>query len=210
MSINTDTLPERMKDLPIDARGFPVPWFVAWENGKPEFRAMDPAKFRRAIKEKLCWVCGNRLGVNLAFVAGPMCGINRTSAEPPGHRECALWSVQNCPFMNNPRMVRNESGLDSETLDSMAGFGIKRNPGVSMIWNTRQYEVFKVDNGFLIQMGEPESVGWWACGRSATRADVMESIDSGLPNLLAIAKTEKGGIEALEEARRRFDKWLPR
>jgi hypothetical protein len=96
-----------MRHLPIDERGYPVPWFVAWlPDGKPEFRAMDRTKWFRAIREKLCWVCGGKLGVNVCFVAGPMCGINRTSSEPPSHLECARYSSRNCPFLNNPRMVR--------------------------------------------------------------------------------------------------------
>jgi hypothetical protein len=52
-----------MSDLPVDERGFPVPWFVAWFDGKPEFRAMDGLKWIRAVREHLCWVCGGRLGV---------------------------------------------------------------------------------------------------------------------------------------------------
>jgi hypothetical protein len=31
-------LPLRMRGLPLDERGYPVPWFVAWIDGKPEFR----------------------------------------------------------------------------------------------------------------------------------------------------------------------------
>ena len=83
------SLPMRMRSLSIDERGFPIPWFVAYKDGKPEFRAMDGEKFVRALRGKLCWVCGQKLGVTMAFVAGPMCGINRTSAEPPSHRDCA-------------------------------------------------------------------------------------------------------------------------
>jgi hypothetical protein len=66
-----------------------VPWFVAWFDGKPEFRAMDGLKWIRAVREHLCWVCGGRLGVWQTFVLGPMCGINRTTVEPPCHLECA-------------------------------------------------------------------------------------------------------------------------
>jgi len=204
-------LPERMADLPVDDRGYPVPWFVAWHDGKPEFRAMDPAKFARAIKEKRCWVCGERLGVNLCFVAGPMCGINRTSSEPPSHLMCARWSAQNCPFLSNPRMVRGEDEeINNAALrESAAGFAITRNPGVVMLWVARQYETFKVGSGVLIQMGEPDSVEWYACGRPATREEVEASIESGLPNLEAIAKMERGGLQALAEARARFERWLP-
>jgi hypothetical protein len=198
-----------MASLPVDERGYVVPWFVDWLDGKPEFRAMDRAKFFRAIKEKLCWVCGGRLGVHVTFVAGPMCGINRTSSEPPNHRECAEWSAINCPFLSQPRMVRREDGLPPGTGESMSGFGIKRNPGVAMLWHARGYEVFRVDNGVLITMGEPESVDWYACGRKATREEVLESIESGLPNLLEVARLEKGGIEHLDRSRARFEKWLP-
>lgn len=55
-----EALPERMRSLPLDHRGYPVPWFVAWIEGKPEFRAMDADKFRRAIREKRCWVSRQR------------------------------------------------------------------------------------------------------------------------------------------------------
>ena len=206
-----EALPQRLKKLPVDERGYPVPWFVAWMDGKPEFRAMDPEKFCRAIKEKRCWVCGDILGVNVCFVAGPMCGINRTSSEPPSHLECARWSARNCPFLNNPHMVRREDDeINKQTLcNSAAGFAITRNPGVAMLWITREYEVFKVPNGVLIQMGEPESVEWYALGRLATRDEVMASIISGLPNLEAMARQEKGGLEALAESRQRFEQWIP-
>jgi hypothetical protein len=211
------TLPARMADLPIDERGYVVPWFVAWLDGKPEFRAMDRAKFTRAIKEKLCWTCGEKLGVHYTFVAGPMCGINRTNSEPPNHRDCAQWSARNCPFLSNPRMVRREEGLPAEVRENMAGHGIKRNPGVTMLWHTREYDVFDTGKAFhgkpsgeyLITMGEPESIEWLCCGRFATREEVIESIESGLPNLENVARLEKGGLDALAKARARFEKYLP-
>jgi hypothetical protein len=212
--MNTKTLeplPDRMRDLPTDDRGYVVPWFVAWVDGKPEFRAMDRAKFVRAIKEKLCWVCGRRLGVNLCFVAGPMCGINRTSAEPPSHLECGRWSARNCPFLSNPQMVRREDDVinNARLREEAAGLAITRNPGVTMLWITREYEVFKTETGPLIQMGEPESVEWWACGRRATRDEVIQSIETGIPNLEAIARLETGGLEFLRKNRDSFEKWLP-
>jgi len=200
-----------MRLLPIDERGYPVPWFVAWIDGKPEFRAMDGRKFEAAIKKKLCWVCGQKLGVNLCFVAGPMCGINRTSSEPPSHLECGLWSAKNCPFLSNPKMVRREDEVMNNAVlrDNAAGLAITRNPGVAMLWITRSYEVFKVNTGVLLQMGEPLRVEWFAHGRRATRAEVIESIEGGLPNLEAMARLEVGGLRALEQAKHRFSFWLP-
>lgn len=113
--------------------------------------------------------------------------------------------------MSNPRMVRREDEEinNAKLRENAAGFAISRNPGVTMLWVTRQYEVFKAGNGPLIQMGEPEVVWWYACGRKATRAEVEASIESGLPNLEAIARQEAGGLAALESMKQRFFKWLP-
>lgn len=205
-------IPLRMRDLPLDDRGYPVPWFVAWVHGKPEFRALDPSKFARALREKLCWVCGGKLGANLCFVAGPMCGINRTSSEPPSHLDCGRWSARNCPFLSNPRQVRREDKfLNNASLrENAPGIAITRNPGVAMLWITRQYEVFKDGNGgLLIQMGEPDSVEWFCCGRPATHMEVIESIDAGLPNLEVLARQEDGGLAALERHKHRFTRWIP-
>jgi hypothetical protein len=207
-----EPMPQRMRTLSVDERGYPIPWFVAWKGDKPEFRAMDGTKFVRAIRGKRCWVCGERLGVNVCFVAGPMCGINRTSSEPPSHVECARWSARNCPFLNNPRQVRREDeDMNNANLREQApGIALTRNPGVAMLWITRQFEVFDDGKGKpLIQMGEPDSVEWWACGKPATREQVKESIDTGLPNLEAIARKQNGGVEQLAKYVERFEKWIP-
>src|SRR5262245_64102945 len=84
--------PARMAALPIH-RGYPVPWFVGWVDGPdgpvPEFRCADQRKLALAITDRLCWVCGGPLGRMMTFVLGPMCGVNRISAEPPCHYDGA-------------------------------------------------------------------------------------------------------------------------
>lgn len=199
-----EKLPRRMRDLKVDERGYPVPWFVAWLDGKPEFRAMDQAKWVRAYRERLCWVCGQRLGSLMTFVVGPMCGINRTTSEPPSHLECAQWSARNCPFLTLPHMVRREDNLP-ENIQDPAGFPIPRNAGVALLWTTRSYRVFPAGGGgYLINIGEPEQIEWWAEGKPATRSQVEYSVDTGLPALQEVAKLEEGGLA--EIARRK--EWL--
>lgn len=173
---------------------------------------MDQHKYMLAITENRCWVCGDKMGITKAFVAGPMCGINRTSSEPPSHIECARWSAKNCPFLSNPRMVRREDENFNKAshLKNGAGHAILRNPGVAMLWITREYEIFDDGKGRpLIQMGKPESVEWYAEGRIATREEVQESIDSGLPNLERIAALQDGATAALREYVQRFQQYLP-
>jgi hypothetical protein len=187
-------IPDRIKALPVSPKGFPVPWFVAWANGVPDFRVIDTPKIAKAVKQRLCFTCGQPLGVNLAVTIGPMCAINRTISEPPSHRDCAVFSATACPFLSNPKTKRNTRDLPDDIQDA-AGFGIKRNPGAIAVWITRDVRLFKVDNGVLFRFGDPSEVLWFAEGRKATRAEVQASIDSGLPILRELA--EKQGDEAI-------------
>jgi hypothetical protein len=204
-------LPIRMMDLAIDPdRGYPVPWFVEWVNGKPEFRAMSMLKWRRAVRDKLCWVCGKKLGAWQVFVVGPMCGITRISAEPPSHRECARWSARFCPFLSRPHMVRR--GV--EDLVAMGGQftegEILRNPGVTLLWSARDFELVRTEGGsMLIHMGEPAEWEWWAEGRKATRAEVQESIRTGIPKLIEETAKEKGQMAELLRAITDFHRFVP-
>jgi len=213
--MDLSTLPLRMKKLPRDDRfhGAPIPWFVAWENGIPEFRALSREKYRQAIKLRLCWVCGEPLGKWLGFVTGPMCVITRTTSEPPCHVDCATWSAQNCPFLSNPQMVRRQEDVPEGFVENVSGLGLTRNPGVAAVFVTRSFEQFTAQiggKGPLITMGEPDHVDWWREGRHATRAEVQESIDSGLPALLETARLEgKFAIEALGKTLERGQRWLP-
>jgi hypothetical protein len=221
-----EALPARMQTLPLDARGYPVPWFVSWEHGVPEFRAMDGAKLRRAIRDRLCWVCGHPLGRYLAFVVGPMCGINRTSAEPPSHLECAEWSARNCPFLSRPHMVRREDDTinDEALLKQSDGFALSRNPGVTLVWITRHYNTFRGPGPIvagkptgatlgkmLFEMGEPSRVLFYAAGRPATRAEVVASVESGLPALSEMAELQRdqGAPAALLAMKTQFEAWYP-
>src|SRR5215831_14797309 len=73
-------LPARMQRLPLDQRGFPIPWFVFRdEHGVADFRIMDRGKFHKAIAEHRCWVCSDVLGHHRVFVLSGMCGLNRTT-----------------------------------------------------------------------------------------------------------------------------------
>lgn len=201
--------PANVRHLPIDPkRGIPVPWFVAWIDGVPEFRVAD--KLRDAIRFDLCWVCGRKRGRFGTFVAGPMCGVNRTSAEPPCHKDCAVWSAQVCPFLNRPHARRRERNMPEGSTDP-AGIALKRNPGVTMLWTTRDWELFGDGRGgSLFRFGEPTQVQWWAEGRHATDAEVDASIESGLPALQEMAEAESPeAVAELEAYVRRLQPLLP-
>lgn len=205
-------MPRRIEGLPVH-RGYPVPWFVAWLNddgvgvdrgtGTPDFRVLAPGAIQEAHRFELCWICGVKRGSHKAFVVGPMCAVNRVSAEPPSHVECAEWSTRGCPFLTRPDMRRRESGLPADAVEG-PGMMLLRNPGVALVWITRDYRVRPVEGGgYLFAMGDPERVLWVAEGRPATYAEVKASIDSGLP-LLMDAAQQQGSI-AVDRLMRQLD-----
>jgi hypothetical protein len=183
-------VPSRMQHLPISATGFPVPWFVDKLDGEYDFRAIDFEKLQRAVRQRLCWLCGQTLGARLAFVIGPMCAVNRVTSEPPSHRECAEYAVKACPFLTQPRARRNTKGIAelvaTGEAKQPAGFAFDRNPGVAMLYMTRTFRPFRPHAGkagILFRLGPAEAVVCYREGRPATRAEVLESIDSGMPLL---------------------------
>jgi hypothetical protein len=168
---------------------------------------MDGAKWALAVRERRCWVCGDPLGAYMTFVVGPMCGINRTSAEPPSHLDCAIWSARNCPFLTRPHMVRREDEAinNAALVERAPGHALTRNPGVTLLWTTRTYKVFDAGNGKpLINMGEPTNVEFYAEGRRATHAEVDASVAGGLPALLEMAQEQdaREGCGAVDHLRR--------
>jgi hypothetical protein len=196
-----------MRHLHVSDRGYPVPWFVAWLDdeqnavkpgeGTPDFRVLHPDAIRDAWRFKTCWLCGQSLGAHKTFVIGPMCAVNRTSSEPPCHIACARYAAEACPFLTRPHMRRREGGLPE---GEIAGIAIMRNPGVTLLWTTKKPSP-RGDGrgGTLFYIGDPEHVEWWAEGRRATRAEVLEAIDTGLPQLRELAEAQgRGATRQLE------------
>src|SRR5262245_46154058 len=218
--------PERINRLPIDPdRGYPVPWFCGWfdpagrqvqdGDGKPEFRAADPRKYARAVREHLCWVCGEVLGRRRAFVIGPMCTINRISAEPPNHWECAIFSMRACPFLTRPGMERRETDLpDGSPIAAggmMGGQGLLHNPGVMVLYIPMNYE-HRPDGsgGYLFHLGEPLSVEWWTEGREAKPVEAAAAFDLGVKRLRQLAEQEgAAAVREFERLRKRARNLLP-
>lgn len=187
-------LTQRIASLPVDERGYPIPWFVAWPNGKPDFRVMDPQKLVAAHLQKLCWVCGQRLRGDKTFVIGPMCAVNRISSEPPSHLDCAEWSVKGCPFLSKPNMTRRQHDELIKAGATAPGIAIERNPGVMLLWSTKSYERFEDGmgrGGKLFRLGDPVTVSWWREGRPATRQECVESIETGMPALAGGCRTKQ-------------------
>jgi hypothetical protein len=206
-------VPRRMAHLPVAPSGYIVPWFVSkLDDGSYDFRAFDWIKMQRAVKQKLCWLCGQSVGRRLAFVVGSMCVVNRVTSEPPSHRDCAEYAVCACPFLTQPRMRRNTVDLPEDAI-SPPGEHLDRNPGAVAIYMTLNYRPFQPDRrkaGLLFELGAPIEITYYREGRLATRAEVLESIDSGMPLLrnMALADGEAAN-KALDSQYQRALQLLP-
>ena len=199
-------LPKRLGRRPINERGFPVPWFVSRINGVWDFVNLDPNKVFEAARQDICFLCGEKLGQYKAFVIGPMCSINRISAEPPAHFECAEYAVKACPFLARPNAKRNYDKVLIGCTDDIPGMAILHNPGVTLIWVTKGWQL----KGGLFHLGEPVTVHWYAEGRTATRTEIDAAIAKGLPLLRQAAASE--GRQAMRELDRyieRAERLLP-
>ena len=174
-------LPRYMRGLPIDARGFPVPWFVAWFDGKPDFRVIRPDAILGAIKLDRCWICGGPLGTRKVFVTGPASALQRLTTEPPSHLECAAFAVRACPFIANPEARRPSKPLPENS--SPITVTAAANPGTYCMWTVRDYEPRMHSQALLMRFGDPEELTWWAAGREATRDEVIAGLDRAMERL---------------------------
>lgn len=200
MSPRLPMMPASICKLPKDERGYPIPWFVATlPDGTRDFRIVHPGQGLQAYKGRLCWICGQSLGRYGAFVIGPMCAVNRVSSEPPSHPLCASFAAKACPFLTQPRRIRDKQGLPEEL--TAPGIMIERNPGVTLVWWSMRWTPFRAGDGFLFNIGEPLRTLWFREGRPASRAEVLESVESGMPALQALA--DQDGVEAKAELRLR-------
>ncbi len=214
MTTSPPAAPARVARLPRDPHGRPVPWFVAWIDGVPDFRVVGQGKVADAIRFGKCFICGEALGRWQTFPVGPVSTINRSAPEPPSHKDCALYAVQVCPFLVRPGKGRRTGGLpEGHRLDSHGpGHSLEHNPGVTALWTTRSHQPFDDGRGgALFRMGDPEEVAWYAEGRAATRAEVLEALEAERATLAAlIAETPSSDdLPALEAGYREAVRLAP-
>ncbi len=177
----------------------PIPFFVTVIDGKPDFRLVDPLAFHQCVNLKLCWICGQPLGEGLAFVGGPLCAINRVTAEPASHPECADYAARVCPFMVNPSASMRDTNLPEHVEIPGVETG---NPGLTAIILTRRYTALKVELRTYFRANRPTAIRWFREGREATRSEVQDAVAAAYHRLLALRPTDEG---TRRELARRLD-----
>lgn len=188
---NLPALPATMSHLQIDERGYPVPWFVKWYDGKPDFRIVDSEKFIRAVRDELCFVCGGKLGKFRAFVGGPMAILQMVSAEPPTHHSCAEFAVKACPFLLLPRSKRRRSNMPEDTHSNVGeteDVFVEENPGISGVWTCVRYRVSP--SGRTFHFADCARLQFFTEGREATQIEIENALHSARDRIEQIHKLE--------------------
>ena len=77
---------------------------------------------------------------------------------------------------------------------------------MALIWTTFSYRVFRAPGGVgvLIEVGDPVGLEFFAEGRKATRAEILASMESGLP--LLMNQAVKDGPDAIAELEQMYDR----
>lgn len=192
-------LPARMRHLPVSSKGYPVPFFVAAINGVWDFRVADPSKFALCVRQDLCWLCGQPMGVFKTFVLGPLAALNRISGEPPSHVECAEFATVACPFLLLPKASRRP--VDGPTAE--LGEMMEHNPGVCALWSSKN-PPRPSSTVALLDVGEPTMVRWFSQGRAASHEEVLDALHAGLTRMRLHCPS---GQE--DELTWRYDRLLP-
>jgi hypothetical protein len=203
-------LPERMQDLPISASGYPIPYFVKWFDGVPDFRILDPEKIIDCVENRKCWCCGKDMDT-IAFVAGPGMVINFSSAEPPSHPECAEFAVKACPFMRYPKAQRRETDMPEASTDYAPGALLVDNPGVSVVFHTTGYQIIQADeSGFALQAFPPSKVDWYSEGKLMTREEARKALHKRVRDMKeALSPLSKGENHTIDLMALRGLRYLP-
>lgn len=209
MSRNFHVMPDGIAALPKDKHGRPVPKFVDWIDGEPDYRQVKPGWREFCVENNICWICSEFLGVSQYFVLGVMCCLNRTAGEPPCHRCCAEYAARMCPRLAMPPIkggVLYPNGIQFDP-----------NPDVIGIWETQNWEPRFAGNGTLFDIGDPVSATFWRRGRQATKIEVLNAIKhdkyflsmirSNIPKM-ATDPVSRTKMMRLDRDLRLFRQWL--
>lgn len=130
---NSCPVPHRLRDVPLERNGYPVPWVSDWTGtsdvpsdyrpvpGHPEWGdynateagigeghalagLLHSARQIRAMVQRLCGVCGRHVNGRAILIGGPNL-VTQGFHEPPVHRDCARYAIQACPGINRGHPV---------------------------------------------------------------------------------------------------------
>lgn len=111
-------IPELMKDLELDKRGYPIPYIVLKDkNGISHFAINDDRVVEQCIEKDLCSICGKKLNEDKWMIGGPLSTFHPmgTFIDIPVHHQCGKYALQVCPYL---AVTVYHAKTDVEKIDS--------------------------------------------------------------------------------------------
>src|SRR6266478_3893001 len=137
-------------------RGHPVPFTQLWVNGTPDFRAVDMERWAQCLEEKLCGICGKRLGEFCYFIGGPLSRDNKLFSDPSMHETCAEFASRTCPFLSGKKLEYSDKPVDHrDAVILKAPMAPRPDRMFIMRTRTRKIRGVTADNSYLIQVTGP-------------------------------------------------------
>lgn len=122
-------IPKELAHLKLDSRGYPIPYFVSYRDGEPEFRIMDTNRLQMIVERKVCHICGKKLPSDYCyFIAGPMGLKNKISTDAGMHRVCAEFSMKACPHLYLQKAERRLNDALAKAAEAVNPFHLPDKP----------------------------------------------------------------------------------
>jgi hypothetical protein len=145
-------IPDFLTHLPV-YNGLPVPFTQAVIEGVPDFRAMDFEKILLCVEQRLCAICGHRLGEYCYFIGGPESRKNHLFTDPATHLKCADFATRICPFVSG-RTDYSSRPIDETKLAIETRVSDVRPHTMYMLRaRTKSIHIVKAGGAFAIQAG---------------------------------------------------------
>lgn len=181
-------LPERMRNLPTDHRGYPIPANIFKDDaGVYHFIINDEVKRQEQIYLQHCAICDGDLGGEFWFVGGPMSALHPQGAyiDTAQHYECVTYALKVCPYLATRPYKRPEPekvvGRVAPAPNQQLFVDptmIPGQPEVFILVMSNSFEV--IEHGQYVKPGEPVIVEAWIDG--VRQGDWMEALRDNYPD----------------------------
>lgn len=112
-------IPEFLKHLPNDGRGYPVPFNVLIDqSGRAHFKVNKTEVTIFCMQNKLCTICGKPLRRDQWLIGGQLSAFHPRGAfnDPPTHKACGEFALMHCPYMSR-RNFKYTGEVDTAKID---------------------------------------------------------------------------------------------
>jgi len=131
-------------------------------DGLPDFKVLDERKRQRMIAQRLCGICGAKMGKELTFLGGDKAIDGRLFMDVANHELCSRYALEACPYLNGAHRqyaatVKPKSDVVVQTLEVVSSKGATR---MGLLW-TDGYTTKVVNGTLLLYANEPTREVEW-------------------------------------------------